>query len=306
LGSTEVTVREVLEADHTTWTNLLRSFEMVAAELAEIKEQQEREQWELAERLQEQERQQQAAAAELERRQREMDEKEAKMREAVNEARKNELLAIGCDAWSERNENGSDYGVIGVGKNASEGFALKISMLHTVEDAKWAAILVEAKEEAEERNLAQQQAQEKAAREALVQERVERLKAAGWLHNPPSVCLELMLPGFTQPQLCDPTCDDHDFEAAVAAGQAELARREAAHQEQLRIEAEAAARVRLEAEQAAAAKAEEERVAKMGDAEKWTAWVAQIQSTAPVMKSDEYMDKVDKVLVRVESLNDPF
>jgi hypothetical protein len=248
LGTTEVTVREVMEADHTTWTNLLRSFEMVAAELADLKAQEEERQRELAERLEQQQREQQAAAAELERRQRELEEREAKMREAVNEARRNELLAIGCQE-AIGTKNGNIYGDVLVGVDGGN-FMLKQKDLHTFSDPQWADELLAAKAAVEERNLAAKAAQEKATREALVQERVERLKAAGWSHLKSYDGKDLVQLGNDDAPIIVETFTPDVFDACISAGQAELARREAARQEQLRQEAEAAARVRLEQEQA--------------------------------------------------------
>jgi hypothetical protein len=221
-------------------------------------------------------------------------EEEEEMREAVNEARKNELLALGCVEYV---KNGFPF----IGINGL--WSLPPDNLHAFSDAEWESELLAAKLAVEERNLALKEAQEREAREALIADRVKRLKEAGWSHNPPSVCLELILPGFTQPQLCDPTCDDHDFEAAVAAGQAELARREVARQETLRQEAEAAARERLQQEQAAAAKAEEERVAKMGDAERWDSWVKFVIDSAPKMESEAYMARVRNVIEELDHMN---
>jgi len=306
LGTTEVTVREVLEADHETWGNLLRSFEVIAAELAEINAEKERQRdYEQAKMLADLEalRQQEADVA---RRQRELEEREAKMRETVNIARRNELLALGCKAWSERTEAGSEYGIIGVDEG---NFGLQIYRLHTFSDTEWADELLAAKAAVEERNIAQQQAQEKAAREALVQERVERLKAAGWEMLPDGSLRMSFEHGDVGETAIIPheyiaDMNDWDVVLGISKGSDEIARRAAAHQEQLRQEAEAAARVRLEAEQAAADKAEADRVAKMGDEERWKEWVELVHNTYPKMVSDDYKKRVTNVLYAMQT-NDP-
>jgi hypothetical protein len=255
LGTTEVTVREVLEADHTTWSNLLRSFEVIAAELAEINAEKERQRdYEQAKMLADLEalRQQEADVA---RRQRELEEREAKMRETVNIARRNELLALGCQAWSERTEAGSEYGIIGVDEG---NFGLQIYRLHAFSDTEWADELLAAKAAVEERNLAQKEAQEKAAREALVQVRKERLLKNGYVDSVDGKGVRIDTTDgevggshYVWLDTLDMVTED-DMERYVSIAQAELARREAAHQEQLRQEAEAAARVRIQQEQAEA------------------------------------------------------
>jgi hypothetical protein len=236
LGSTEVTVREVMEADHTTWTNLLRSFEMVAAELADLKAQEEERQRELLERLEQQQREQQAVAAELERRQRELEEREAKMKQDIIMQRASQLQAACPDMLV--------------------GEAVLIAQLLDYTDEQWSAKVAEVVEEkaraAEELRIAQ----EKAAREALVQVRKERLLRNGYVVSVDGKSVRLDTAEgevggshYVWLDTLDMVTED-DMERFVGMAQAELARREAARQEQLRQEAEAAARARYEAEQA--------------------------------------------------------
>jgi hypothetical protein len=245
LGSTEVTVREVMEADHETWGNLLRSFEVIAAELAEISAEKEREQKELLERLREQERKQKEAQQELERRQREMDEKEAKMREVVNEARRNELLVLGCQELQDGRI--AALTLLDQGSSVIHKFSLRISDLHELTQDEWQGEVLAAKLAIEEVSIA-------SAREALVQERVEKLKAAGYAVSEDGRGVHIDFPGGEHGYHIDKLADvpEENIERRVRDGQAELARRAAAHQEQLRQEAEAAARVRLQQEQAEA------------------------------------------------------
>jgi hypothetical protein len=173
LGTTEVTVREVLEADHTTWGNLLRSFEVVAAELADLKAQEEREQRELLERLQEQERKQKEAQQELERRQRELEEKEAKMKQDIIMQRANQLQAACPDM------------LVGEG--------MLIAQLLDYTDEQWSAKVAEVVEEkakaAEELRIAQ----EKAARQEQLRQEAEaaaRVRLEAEQADPKTVTVE--------------------------------------------------------------------------------------------------------------------
>ena len=106
----------------------------------------------------------------------------------------------------------------------------------------------------------------------------------------------LRLPGSDFPQLCDPTCDDTDFDAEIQHGQAELARRQEAEKERIRQDE----RDRIEKENLLktqqAEKAEADRVAKMGDKEKWTEWTTTIKSTAPAMSTKEGKKDVENIL----------
>jgi hypothetical protein len=308
LGGTEVTVREVLEADHETWGNLLRSFEVIAAELAEINAEKERQRdYEQAKMLADLEalRQQEADVA---RRQRELEEREAKTREAVNITRRNELLALGCQAWSERTEAGSEYGIIGVDEG---NFGLQIYRLHTFTDTEWQDEILAAKAAVEERNLAQKEAQEKAAREALVQVRKERLLKNGYVDSVDGKGVRIDTTDgevggshYVWLDTLDMVTED-DMERYAGIAQAELDRREAASQAALQAAAEAAAVERLQQEQAAAAAREAERVAQLGDAERWQEWVDAIRASAPSMVSMAYQQQVESVMAVIETHNSP-
>jgi hypothetical protein len=159
-----------------------------------------------------------------------LEEREAKVREDIIMQRANQLQAACPDM------------LVGEG--------VLIAQLLDYTDEQWSAKVAEVVEEkakaAEELRIAQ----EKAAREALVQERVEKLKAAGWSHLKSYDGKDLVQLGNDDAPIIVETFTPDVFDACISAGQAAIARRAAAHQEQLRQEAEAAARVRLEAEQA--------------------------------------------------------
>lgn len=119
-----------------------------------------------------------AAQAELERKQREMEAREAQMNARVNEARKNELIAVGCVEYTDI--KGQVVGVpTGMG---GYGHVYGVDDLASIPEDRWILIVQMCKEEKEEyeesarqreivaRHLREQQEQERLARE-------EKLKA---------------------------------------------------------------------------------------------------------------------------------
>lgn len=299
-GTTRFTDARLITTDDLVWHNLERSM------LAIKEEAEERRRYEEAKMLADAEalRQQQA---EIERRQKELEERERKIREAVNEARKNELLALGCQEWKFLDEYEDYQWIVGVDQHS---FGLQATRLHTFSDTEWADEILAAKAAVEKRNLALKEAQEKAAREALVQERVERLKAAGWelCATERGQAIGLSITKGTSTIWDEYYVDsiaiwnEINFLGLVEDGQAELARREAARQEQLRQEAEAAARARFEARAAEAAIAEAERVSRMGDAEKWEEFVRAVASAAPKMSSAIGQHAVKRVIEGLDKM----
>lgn len=282
-GTTRITGSQLITQDAEVWKTLERSMLAIKeeAEAKKLAEEEERE------KLLE-------AQADLERRQKELEEREKKMREAMNTSRRNELMALGCVEYV---KNGFPF----IGINGL--WSLPPDNLHAFSDAEWESKLLAAKLAVEERNLALKEAQEREAREALIADRVKRLKEAGWEDNHDRICL--MENGnkaadFYPHVLADWREDDVDV--LIQRGQAELARREAARQEQLRIEAEAAARKRLEEEAARKERDEAERQAKMGDAEKWEEFVEAVKAAAPKMSSSIGQHAVKYVVDTVEKV----
>ncbi len=114
-----------------------------------------------------------AAQAELERKQREMEAREAQMNARVNEARKNELIAAGCEEF---NSYGADAVGVPTG-TGGWGHVFSVSELRLIPDENWAATVQMCKEEKEEyeegarqreivaRHLREQQEKERIARE---------------------------------------------------------------------------------------------------------------------------------------------
>lgn len=125
-----------------------------------------------------------AAQAELERKQKEMEEKERQMNAKVNEARKNELLAMGCEV-----------GDLYVGVRAADGKFMDIlqdvSRLYVRSDAEWESDKAQYAEKIKQRDedvrvqreqqwqerLAREEAMKKEAAERAVAEERERVEA---------------------------------------------------------------------------------------------------------------------------------
>ena len=296
IGGTVIPLDTINSADADVWDNLLRSAQTISAEIVAERERQEREAREKAEAAA-------AQAADLERRQKELEERERKMREAVNESRKNELLAAGCTLY----DGGGSISVVRMvaPQHGEAYFYAKTQDLHSWTEEYFQERLAEAKKAVAMREEDDRIAQEKAAREALVVDRVKRLKAAGYEdEGPVPGMMYLMLQVGPLPprkfQVDAQTMSYEQFLEAIEDGQAELARREAARQETLRQEAEAAARKRIEEEAARKEQEEAERQAKMGDAEKWQEFVRAVASAAPNMSSAIGQHAVKRV---IEGLN---
>lgn len=88
---------------------------------------------------------------------------------------------------------------------------------------------------------------------------------------------------------------------AEAAAKAEQERK--ANEERIRAEAVEAERRRAEAVKEAEAKAEAERLARMGDTEKWAAWVDGIKASAPAMASEAGKTAVARVLAGLDKVS---
>jgi hypothetical protein len=286
-GTTRITDNQLITHDAEVWKTLERSMRGIWEEAEERRRYKEAKMLADAEALRQQE-------ADIARRQKELEERGEKMREAMNTSRRNELMALGCVEYV---KNGFPF----IGINGL--WSLPPDNLHAFSDAEWESKLLAAKLAVEERNLALKEAQEREAREALIADRVKRLREAGWEDNHDRICL--MENGnkaadFYPHVLADWREDDVDV--LIQRGQAELTRREAARQEQLRLEAEAAARKRLEEEAARKERDEAERQAKMGDAEKWEEFVEAVKAAAPKMSSSIGQHAVKYVVDTVEKV----
>ena len=160
IGEYSWSAREINEADHETWTNMLRSSRMVQEEIAAHKAQQELEAQQERERIAAEAEALRQQQAEMARREAEMREREEAMKRQLNEVRKGELMALGLEVIGDN---------IGIGARGKELFSIAIYRLCELSDTQWADELLAAKLAIEERNLWQA---EKAELARLEQERL--------------------------------------------------------------------------------------------------------------------------------------
>ena len=257
LEAVSVDAEEVLRASYEKWTNLFRSLRMHGEEVAAAKAEAIRLQEEEAARLLKEKQ-------ELEAREAALKEAEAKVSAAINEARKNELLAVGLEEFKTR--------LIAEG---SEGdiYSIYIEGLHSYTDEDWAVQLGRAKEAVKDRDARKAEQAAARARQELIDTRVARLKEAGWevrknegqhdtLLLAVSEDLETEFYDFTIGDMTEPM-----YKEMVEAGERALARRQAAKDEAIRQQE----RDRIAKEAADKAEAErlatEQRIAADGDKE---------------------------------------
>lgn len=232
LGEAEFEVDSIDAADHDTFSNIFASARIVAEEIARRKAEEERRAKEERERIAAEQEALRKQQEEMARKEAEMKAREEAMQRQVNEVRKGELMALGCEEWV----SGGRV-CIGIDPHAIDGFAVWADELHAIDDARWANYILEAKAVVEERNLAIKAEQERidaeAKREALIKERVEKLKSAGWEQSSLSNHVSLEENGHIAISL-----KEHDLFAFnedviagyVNRGHAELARRKAAQE----------------------------------------------------------------------------
>jgi len=225
LEGMNVDAEDVLKADHEKWGNLQRSMQVIAAEVAERREK---------ERL---------LAEENARRAKEIEDREAalrlqeqQMRERVNEARRNELLAIGYTSHDS-------------------------VVLHALDEEGWQHYLHGAR-----MIVAEQRQQE------LVEHRAKALKEAGWVETELGV-ITLITPEQEDSIQIGSVYQkaDETFSIMLERGHAELARRKQAEEAAIAAKAIEEDRLRREAAEAEALrKAQEEeqaRILRDGDKE---------------------------------------
>lgn len=243
-GSTEIEIMAVSSANDEVWTNMLKGIETAYREEQDRKEAAERAEEEAREGIRRQQEEHEAKARALK-------EKEDALNARINEARKNELLALGCEIWVSDVVGGDPETLIGeeerIGVANSNGtirFALYADALHEHADAQWADELLAAKAAVEERNLWLEKKRIAGEREQLIASRVKALKEAGWEQggtgagaiaamNPAtfglfSVDSNAVTRTISQP--LDALTED-DMAVMIALGNAELARRQAAKEE---------------------------------------------------------------------------
>jgi hypothetical protein len=152
-----------------------------------------------------------------------------------------------------------------------------------------------------------QKAEKQAERQRVIEDRVKRLKDAGWKEDKDGRIYLLeegtKVADFFYCLLGDKEVwNDQNVDTLVQRGQAELARREEERQAKIKAEAEEALRKKMEEEAAAKAKEEEDRKAKLSDADKWTEWVALVKQSAPDMLSPIGQHAVKRVMAGLDSM----
>lgn len=314
LEQTVVSNEQLLTPDPAVWATLKASMTMVGEEVRARKE---------AERLAAEAKAKELAEREeaLRKQQEELERKQREMNERVNEVRKNELWALGCEEY----ETPSGEVAMGIRVDDGDGpkvlFGVMVGMMHLDSDESWLGYISLCKQriklrdqylsavalnEARVKELADlgeevspvsvgeitvrvtgsgsadvqfrrnpdalatlsdeqwqerldkattlhRQKQERAARQTLIQERVARLKEAGWVENGSEV--DLFVPDGVHRMALDQigTAEESTIADMVSTGQAELARRQAAQEEAIRQQAIAQEKARAEAERVAQA-----------------------------------------------------
>jgi len=284
-----VGITSIINVPHDVWTNTFNDMRMKSEEVMSAKAEQEAMDRLDAAMAEQRQREQDAREAELAQREADLKQKEEAANAALEQSRKNELLALGWDSYM--NAKGES-----------------ISNLHEYSDMEWASELKEVRIAVEERNLIEKEAQEKAAREALVNERVEKLKAAGWEEFDGGALGRMIRLTDDEPPIAISSLEawpDKGILSEVERGHAELSRRQQEADKAARKKMEAEFAERQEAERLQAIEDEAKRVAALGDAEKWEEWVTLIRDRAPVMSTDICTGAVRRVMdvVRTESNN---
>jgi hypothetical protein len=236
IGGHSWTAREINEADHETWGNMLRSARMVQEEIQAARAQQELEAQQERERIAREQEALRQERAEMARREAEMAAREEVIRRqereqaaAAKELRRESRAALLREAGVEFDERGGVWGTKNyscywesVGDWTDEQFAEQLS--------EFKADLVVMKAE-QERQAAE------AAREALIEERVARLKAAGWeQEGDDRIKLRWWSSDSGQSYTSIPTAgfaetSEEAIEEMVQRGHFELQRRDAAQEE---------------------------------------------------------------------------
>lgn len=297
-----VGITSIINVPHDVWTNTFNDMRMKSEEVNAAKAEREAMDRLDAAMAEQRQREQDAREAELAQREADLKQKEEAASAKLNESRKNELLALGCEDEGYR---------VSVFYNDRNLFLLFVENLHTFSDAQWSDEILAAKAAIEERNLIEKEAQEKAAREALVNERVEKLKAAGWLESPHpnngEMAIGLQGPdgSYTEFVMVDNLYQQSEetFGMMLERGRAETSRRQQEADKAARKKMEDEFAERQEAERLQAIEDEAKRVAALGDAERWTEWVAIIKNSKPEMVGETSKRAVDAVIAAIEGPN---
>jgi len=210
----------------------------------------------------------------------------------VNEERKAELLALGMVIV--QGQNGE--GLVVKAVDGAGGAFYYSTLLHTYEDwpkeVELVKSLIAARDEA-------------AYHERLINERTERLIAAGWECDDERIWLTeegRKTSSFFPHALVLPTWTEEGINELVSRGQAELVRRKTEQEERLRKEGEERERQRIAAEAEQKRIDDERRAAQMNDSEKWQQFSEAIKAAAPTMSSEIGKHAVKRVLTGLEAM----
>lgn len=289
-----VGITSIINVPHDVWTNTYNDMRMKSEEVNAAKAEQEAMDRLDAAMAEQRQREQDAREAELAQREADMKAQEERMQSMVNEARKNELLAACPDMLV--------------------GEAMLIVRLLDYTDEEWSGKVKEIsdgrKVAAETLRMEQERFAAEVARKTLISERVERLKAVGYEEKMDgSIGMRLDLGEVVSLAMVEKSklsdMDESEIVKMVAAGRAELSRRQQEADKAARKKMEDEFAERQEAERLQAIEDEDKRVAALGDAEKWEEWVTLIRDRAPVMSTDICTGAVRRVMdvVRTESNN---
>lgn len=285
-GSTELEILAVSSADEGVWANMLKGIETA------FKEEQDRiEATERAKR--DEEERARTAAAELEKRRMEVEAKEALMNARVNEARKNELLAIGLEMIGDN---------IGISARGKELFNLAAYRLHEIPDAQWADELLAAK-------AAKAANEEAEARAALEQGRYNRMRNAGYGSEcddrEGGECHFTMTFDGRPWNITHHDCyalSDEEFDKLLNNAGVEANRRKEAELQAARAKAVKDEQERVMREVKEAREKEEDRQRRMNDAQRWEEWTKNVEKNAPRMASEIGKHAVSRVIEGMEKM----
>lgn len=271
-GETTLAIAYVAAATDEVWNNLIKGIEMAWME------QQDRLKAEEEARAAEKERIRLAQEA-IEEGARKLKEQQDAFNAKINEARKNELLAVGCEVGIDA----LGTPIIGAKIPGGFGHAAILADLHTFSDEQWTPIPQRFKEEVEMYAASAKQQQAAADRERLIAERVKALKEAGWdeKSDGQQTTIELSVLETEGTAFFPHTIgemEDGMFNDLLRMGNAELARRKKVEEDRIAAEAvererqRVALQAKLDEEarienEKRAAEAEAERIAEMGDIE---------------------------------------
>lgn len=312
LEGTTLLVTDISMSEGERWANLLRSAQVVSEEMTARKEA-ERVAAEQAAALVAQEAERIRLAQEaIEFQQRELKEKQDAFNKQINEARKNELLALGCKTWfTDEGEGTIEDEWVGVRADGKPPMLnTDATALHAMPDDQFARLKVDCAAAIEYLSKKEMEEKAAAARERLIAERVKTLKEAGWEDNAPASGVGINFTKYVDGKalvsariLLAATIlemTQEQFLECVEDGQAELARRKKVDDDRIATAAVEAERRRHEEEAKRKEAEEKERLAKLSDVERWDEWMKTIEQHAPNLASAQGQHAVKHLLAYIK------